>query len=52
MMVNEVLDEIREALAEDELTPLFVKVSLAVTGAFLITFGVIAYIIVFIILGY
>lgn len=52
MGITGVLNEIREALGEEELTPRFLKISIAITVGFLISFGILSYIIVFVILGY
>lgn len=40
-----------EVLGEEELTPRFVGLCITITVGFLISFGIIAYIIVFVILG-
>lgn len=53
MWVNRVLNEIRSAFGEEEeLNPRFLIVGIAITVAFLIAFGVISYVIVFMFLGY
>ena len=53
MWVDEVLSEIRAAFSEEEeLTPRFLLVGIGITVAFLISFGVITYVIVFLLLGY
>lgn len=52
MGIKEFLNEIREAFGEEELSPRFLKIGIAITVGFLICFGIISYIIVFVILGY
>lgn len=52
MGIRESVDELGEVINNEELTPRFMMILIGITAGFLISFGIIAYIIVFVILGY
>jgi len=52
MKLDEYMNGIREVFAEEELTPRFVRIIIGTTVAFLISFGVISYVITFTLMSY
>lgn len=52
MGIKEYLAEMRAVMLDEELSPRFLKITIAVTVVFLVAFGILSYIIVFVILGY